>query len=306
MNEAHVPVMLEEVIDLLDPRPGGRFVDATVGLGGHAARIAERVGPEGAVIGMDRDAETLERAADRLAGFGAVVQLIHARFGFVREVVEGAGLDDVDGVLLDLGVSSVHLDSPERGFSFRPEAAQAPLDMRMDRSRGVTAAQLIQRLEADELAERLRDGGAPAARGVASALKAHQPLETVGDLLDALRGVRMPRRKHHPATLVFQALRIAVNAELEELDSGLAGAVDVLAPGGRLAVLSYHSGEDRRVKRFMADEARGCVCPPDLPVCACGRSPRLKLLVRGQAPSDLEVSRNPRARSARLRGAARC
>ncbi len=303
MSTAHVPVMVDEVLELLEPHAGGCYLDATLGLAGHTRHIVER---GGRVIGLDRDPEMLERAELQLGPLAASVKLVHARLSFMREVIGGAGIEAVDGVLMDLGVSSVHLDEPGRGFSFRDAARDAPLDMRMNRERGESAADLIERLEPDELARVLREGGAPAPRGVARALKTHVPLRSVGDLLDALDGVRMPRRRHHPATLVFQALRIAVNAEQDELDQGLSAAVDVLAPGGRLAVLSYHSGEDRRVKQFLRDEARGCVCPPGLPVCACGREPRLTLLGRGHGPGSAEVARNPRARSARLRGARRC
>jgi 16S rRNA (cytosine1402-N4)-methyltransferase len=177
--------------------------------------------------------------------------------------------------------------------------------MRLDRGAGAPASELLAAANEAELCEILRAGDVPMPRRVARALCAATPLETTGDLLRALEGVALPRRRHHPATLVFQALRMAVNDEIGELERGLAQAVDVLAPGGRLVTLSYHSGEDARVKRFLAAEERGCVCPPRLPLCACGRRPRLHVLVRGEGPSDDEVARNPRARSARLRGAER-
>ncbi len=306
MISEHVPVMVEEVLTLLDPRPGARIVDATLGHGGHAERILERLGAEGELIGLDRDPQMLERAAKRLDRFGASARLVHARLAYLREVVHGTGADSVDGVLMDLGVNSEHLDDMTRGFSFKAEASALPLDMRMDQTQGETAAELIDRIDEAELAEHLHASEVPAPRRVAAALKAAAPIRTVQDLLDALSAVRLPRRKHHPATLVFQALRIAVNEEYAELDAGLEAAVEVLAPGGRLAVLSYHSGEDRRVKQFLAREQRGCICPPDLPVCGCGRVPRLRILARGDAASDDEVQRNPRARSARLRGGERC
>jgi 16S rRNA (cytosine1402-N4)-methyltransferase len=305
MNPVHVPVMLEPVLELLDPAPGGRFVDATLGFAGHAEPIAERIGPSGLLIGIDRDAEALAEAQKRLARFAGRVRLVHARLSYLRQVVLGAGIEQVDGVLLDLGVSSAHLDRAERGFSFK-RSEPAPLDMRMDRSRGETAAQLIERLDEAALADVLREGGAPAAVRLARAIKARAPLATTGELVEALRGVKLPRRHHHPATLVFQALRIAVNDELAELDRGLEAAVAVLAPGGRLAVLTYHSGEDRRVKQFIAEQARGCICPPDLPVCGCGRKVTLRPIGRGRRADSEEVHRNPRARSALLRGAVRC
>jgi 16S rRNA (cytosine1402-N4)-methyltransferase len=177
--------------------------------------------------------------------------------------------------------------------------------MRMDQDRGETAAELLARLDEAELTAVLREGGVPAPRRSARAIRSRLPIRTTHELREALRGIKLPRRRHHPATLVFQALRIAVNDELRELESALESAVELLAPGGRLAVLSYHSGEDRRVKEFLVREARGCICPPDLPRCGCGRSPRLEILTKGEGPDPDEVLRNPRARSARLRAAKR-
>lgn len=306
MSAAHQPVMVDEVVELLAPRPGARIVDATTGHGGHASAILEKLGPEGVLVGLDRDPEMLAVAGQRLARFGSAARLFHARFAFLREVVTGAGVAPVDGVLFDLGVCSAQLDATERGLSFRPGGAPVALDMRMDRSRGETAAELLARLEEPELVDLLRRGGVPFPTRVARALGAARPIDTVQQLVAALEGVRLPRRRHHPATLVFQALRMAVNDELAELDGGLAAALEVLAPGGRLAVLSYHSGEDRRVKEFLAREARGCICPPQLPVCGCGRKPRMRLLGRSRGPGAAEARRNPRARSARLRGGVRC
>jgi len=298
--------MVEEVLELLAPRPGARIVDATTGHGGHASAILEKLGPDGVLVGLDRDPEMLAVAEERLARFGAAARLFHARFAYLREVVTGAGVAQIDGVLFDLGVCSAQLDAAERGLSFRPGDAPVALDMRMDRGRGETAAELLARLEEPELVELLRRGGVPFPTRVARALAAARPIATVQELVAALAGVRMPRRRHHPATLVFQALRMAVNDELAELDGGLASALEVLAPGGRLAVLSYHSGEDRRVKEFLVRESRGCICPPQLPVCGCGRQPRMRLLGRGRGPTAAEARRNPRARSARLRGGVRC
>jgi 16S rRNA (cytosine1402-N4)-methyltransferase len=298
--------MVAEVLELLEPRPGAHIVDATTGHGGHAAALLERLAPDGVLVGLDRDPEMLAVAEERLARFGDAVRLFHARFSFLREVAIGAGVAPVDGVLLDLGVCSAQLDALERGLSFRPGDAPVPLDMRLDRGRGETAAELLARLEEPELVEILRRGGVPFPTRVARAVLAARPIATVQELLAALEDVRLPRRRHHPATLVFQALRMAVNEELDELDRGLASAVEVLRPGGRLAVLSYHSGEDRRVKEFLARESRGCVCPPQLPVCGCGRQPRMRLLGRSRGPQPGEARRNPRARSARLRGGVRC
>ncbi len=301
----HIPVMLEQIIRLLRPRPGQVIVDATLGAGGHAGRILEELGPDGQLIGLDRDAEVLEHAGIRLKPHSDSATLVHARLSFLAEVVRGSGRKQVDGVLMDLGVSSFQLDELERGFSFRTGDAPAPLDMRMDRRSGATAAQLLERWDEPELVDVLRAGGVPAPTRIARALRSAQPLTTTSDLLGALKDVRLPRRRHHPATLVFQALRMAVNEELAELEAGLEAALDLLAPGGRLAVLSYHSGEDRLVKGFFAREAKGCICPPDLPVCGCGRSSRVKIVARGEQASETEVSANPRARSARLRGGER-
>jgi 16S rRNA (cytosine1402-N4)-methyltransferase len=298
--------MVDEVLALLAPASDARIVDGTTGHGGHAEAILERLGAEGVLVGLDRDPEMLAVAEARLARFGARAKLVHARFSFMREVVAAAGVGPVDGVLLDLGVCSAHLDRLERGMSFRAGDAPVPLDMRMDRSQGETAAELLARIDLDSLTELLRDGGVPMPGRVARALHETRPIRTVQELVAALEGVRLPQRRHNPATLVFQALRMAVNDELAELDAGLESAVDVLEQGGRLAVLSYHSGEDRRVKQFLAREAKGCICPPDLPVCGCGRVPRVRIVARGQQASAAELRRNPRARSARLRGGVRC
>lgn len=306
MKAVHAPVMVDEVLELLSPRPDARIVDATTGHGGHAEAILSKLGPDGFLVGLDRDPEMLEVAEERLRHFGARAKLFHARFSFIREVAAAANALPADGVLLDLGVCSAHLDRIERGMSFRVGDAPVPLDMRMDRSSGETAAELLARIDLEELAQLLRDGGVPAAGRVARALDARRPINTVQELIGALDGVRLPGRRHHPATLVFQALRMAVNDELAELDAGLESALGVLAQGGRLAVLSYHSGEDRRVKQFMVREAKGCICPPDLPVCGCGRVPRLRIVARGIKPSSAEIRSNPRARSAHLRGGERC
>jgi 16S rRNA (cytosine1402-N4)-methyltransferase len=301
----HVPVMVASVLGALAPKPGARIVDATLGAGGHAEAILRALGPQGVLLGLDRDPEMLARAEARLQAFRGSLRLSHARFSRLAEVVREGGLEQVDGVLFDFGICSAQLDDPARGLSFAASAEGAPLDMRLDRGAGAPASELLAATDEAELAEILRAGDVPMPRRVARALCAAAPLETTGDLLHALEGVALPRRRHHPATLVFQALRMAVNDEIGELERGLAQAVDVLAPGGRLVTLSYHSGEDARVKRLLAAEERGCICPPRLPACACGRRPRLHVLVRGEGPSDDEVARNPRARSARLRGAER-
>lgn len=303
----HIPVLVAPVLDLLCAKPGARIVDATLGVGGHAEAILRRLGSEGRLVGLDRDADMLARARARLAPFGDAARLVHAPHSELGRVAREAGFEQVDGVLLDLGICSAQLDDPERGLSFQL-ASSAELDMRMDRSCGPTAAELLEELSEDALVDLLRAGDVPAPRRVARALvgaSSGNPIHSSADLVRALEGVRLPRRRHNPATLVFQALRMAVNRESEELASALEAAVELLAPGGRLVVISYHSGDDRVVKRFLAREERGCICPPRLPRCACGRTPRLKILTRGVTPGDDELRANPRSRSARLRAGER-
>ena len=299
MSGTHEPVLQSVVLEHLRPSPGARVVDGTLGLGGHAAALLSRVRPGGQLIGLDRDARMLARAEGRLRELGDGFVTVRARLSYVADVVRGLNLAPVQGILFDLGLCSAQLDDPERGFSF--QASDAPLDMRMDQSHGQTASELLEGLEPAELERILRAGDVPHPRRVASALLASRPLRTVGELRGLLQDLHLPRRRHHFATLVFQALRMEVNQELREVELALEAALDVLAPGGRLAVLSYHSGEDRRVKRFFAREARGCVCPPSLPACGCGRLPRIRICVRGQTADPDEVRDNPRARSARLR-----
>jgi 16S rRNA (cytosine1402-N4)-methyltransferase len=228
---SHVPVMLGQVLRWLAPIPGARVVDGTLGLGGHAEAILEGILPGGLLIGLDRDPEMLERARGRLARFGDSVRLFRSRLSHLREAVEGAGLGPVDGVLMDLGICSAQLDDPSRGLAFREQSGRASLDMRLDRSRGETAAELLERVDESELADILRRGDVPGPRRVARTLLERRPIRTADELVEALRGARLPRRRHHPATLVFQALRIAVNDELREIDAGLEGALEVLAAG---------------------------------------------------------------------------
>lgn len=308
----HQPVMLTECLSWLDLRADAVIVDGTVGGGGHAAAILERIGPEGQLIGLDRDPEALAAAGKRLAVFGARVTLVHASFAELDEVLARLGVDGVDGVLLDLGVSSHQLDTDARGFRFGSAAPEStPLDMRMDQSQGKTAAEWLH--EASE--ETLRDGfqryaDLAGARRLARAIvesRRRAPIRSAADLMGILREAHIGRgRKHNPATLVFQALRILVNDELAALQAGLPVAVAALRPAGRIVVLAYHSAEDRIVKQRFRDEAKGCSCPPGLPVCVCGGSVRLEILTRRPLrPSDAECAANPRARSARLRAAVR-
>jgi 16S rRNA (cytosine1402-N4)-methyltransferase len=307
----HAPVMTAEVLAALAPAPGALIVDCTLGLGGHAEAI---LATGARVLGLDRDAESLALARERLAGLAAAGRF-HARQADYRTLVavlasEGSG--PVDGVLADLGVSSLQLTSPERGFSL---AHDGPLDMRLDRGgEGPTAAHLIHELPEAELTRILFEyGEEPEARRIARAIvrrRAEAPFQTTLDLAAVVVGAKHkprpgpPRHRIHPATLAFQALRIAVNDELRGLERFVEDAVRCLRRGGRLAVIAFHSLEDRPVKRTLVQLARGCVCPPDLPFCACGRQPQVQLVPRrALRPDEDECARNPRARSARLRAA---
>jgi len=298
--------MPQEVLDCLAPVPGGVYLDGTVGGGGHARLILEASAPGGRLIGLDRDRDALAAAAANLASFGDQAILRHARFTEAGRILAELGLAAVDGILLDLGVSSFQLDTPERGFSFRDDG---PLDMRMDRSGGPTAAELVNQLEEGELARIFRDFGEERhARRIARrivAARAERPFERTRQLAelvrDAVPGGHAPSRIH-PATRVFQALRIFVNTELDQVRDGVVACLKLLRPGGRMAVISFHSLEDRIVKHAFRDAAAGCICPPRLPYCQCGRTPEVELLTRrALRPGQTEIDSNPRARSAVLR-----
>ena len=307
MASIHIPVLAGELIELLDPRPGAVAVDCTVGGGGHARLVADRIGPAGTLIGIDRDPIAEERFAELAAEVSCATRFIRADFatGLAQLCDEGV---EADLVYLDLGMSSMQVDTWERGFSY---AYDAPLDMRMDPDQELTAADVVNGWDERRLARLLREYGEERyagriARAIARA-RASEPIATTQELVDVIKGaIPAPAQfaGGHPAKRSFQAIRIAVNEELEQLERALPLAWDVLAPDGRLAAISFHSLEDRRVKRFLAERARGCVCPPDLPVCACGRTPEGELLSRRAiAPTAGEVAHNPRAKSAHLRGA---
>jgi len=309
----HLPVMVERLTALLTDgltSDGGIVIDATVGAAGHAAALLA-AHPGIHLIGFDRDADALELASRRLAAYSSRVTLVHAGYDEITDhvtpVVERVGAPPV-GVLYDLGVSSMQLDRAERGFSFR---ADAPLDMRMDTQSTVTAADLVNELTVGELVDLIhRYGEERQARRIADAIVAARPLTSTAQLAqvvaDAVPAAVRRLSTHHPATRTFQALRIAVNRELERFEASLPQALELVAQGGRIAVLSYHSLEDRIAKRFFSDAAIGCICPPDLPVCGCGRVPFVRVLTRGaQAPDEAEIAANPRARSARLRAVER-
>jgi 16S rRNA (cytosine1402-N4)-methyltransferase len=308
LRAGHLPVMLGEVIETLAPRSGSLQIDATLGGAGHAERVLEESSPDGRLLGLDADAAAISRSAARLARFADRVVLRQTNFGDVAQVAPAAGFGQVDGILLDLGLSSYQLSDTERGFGFR---AGGRLDMRFDTSRGRPAADLLATMEAGEMAALFRKyGEEPFAGRIARAIveaRRQAPVDTAEQLAALVeRAVPAPRaRRTHPATRVFQALRIAVNDELGALEAGLAASLVLLRPGGRLVVLSYHSLEDRIVKRFIAAEQRGCVCPIEVPICVCGRSPNLRSLGKSRTPSSEEVAANPRSRSARLRGAER-
>jgi 16S rRNA (cytosine1402-N4)-methyltransferase len=312
MKEGHLPVLVEEVLTMLAPAPGSLQIDATVGGGGHTERILEATNPDGRLLGLDADGAAIARVDARLRPrYGDRLVLRRANFRELRTVAPEAGFGAVDGMLFDLGLSSFQLGDAERGFGFR---TGGPLDMRFDTTRGVPAAELLATLDRIELSALFkRYGEEPQANRIANAIVAARstaPITTAEELAGLIERVApgnpRVRRRIHPATRVFQALRIAVNAELDALQEALAVAVDLLRPGGRLVVLSYHSLEDRIVKRFFASERRGCVCPPEVPVCVCGHNPRLRLVTRPSlTPTAAEIAANPRARSARLRAAER-
>jgi 16S rRNA (cytosine1402-N4)-methyltransferase len=304
----HEPALLAEAIGLLGLRTGCVAVDATTGAGGHAEAIAQAVGERGTVIALDQDETALHLAQQRLSGFPQV-RFVHANFRELPRVLRSFAIERVDAILADLGLASFHLDVPARGFSF---ASEELVDMRMDRSQGRSAAELLATAEENELGRILHDfGEEPRWRATARAIVAARAagVRFTGTALREVvhHAVGAPRRRGvDAATLVFQALRIAVNDELGALTEFLDAALAALAPGGRLAVISYHSLEDRAVKARLRDEARGCICPPDAPRCTCGHEPRVRLLTRKPiVPTADEIERNPRARSAKLRGAER-
>ncbi len=301
-----MPVLLSAVLEGLRPRSGMSFIDATLGAGGHAAALLEASAPDGRLLGFDRDAAALEVARRRLARFGDRVRVVHASYAQIGRLAPAHGFEAVDGILFDLGLSSLQLDDPARGFSFRFDA---PLDMRFDPRHGITAAELVNELPEERLAALLREYGEERhARRIARAIVAARPVRTTGRLAEVVARA-VPRARHeriHPATRTFQALRIAVNEELEALERALPQAVELLRPGGRLAVISFHSLEDRIVKRFMRREAQDCLCPPEQLVCTCEHVARLRVITRKPImATEEEIAANPRARSARLRLAER-
>ena len=318
MQTHHVPVMLEEVLEFLRPAPGGHYIDGTAGGGGHTEAILERTAPNGKVLGIDTDVQALARVRERLAesvSNGRLV-LAHGNFAELARIVNEAGFMSIQGILLDLGFSSHQMDNPERGFSF---SVDGPLDMRLDQSQGISAADLVNSASEQELADIIwRYGEETRSRQIAKRIVRERAKGAITHTAQLARlaaaGVPFKPGAIHPATKTFQALRIAVNHELERLEEALPQMLDVLSArgrdetdgrqAGRMVIISFHSLEDRIVKEFMRREARDCICPPHVPVCVCGHKARLRLLTpKPVIPTSEEVIANPRARSAKLRAA---
>jgi 16S rRNA (cytosine1402-N4)-methyltransferase len=304
MPTEHLPVLASELVDLLAPQPGELAVDCTFGSGGHARRIADRIGPTGTLVCIDRDPVAESRFADFAADAPCQTRFIRGDYAEGLRALLGEG-HAADMVYFDLGISSMQIDAWERGFSY---SYDAPLDMRMDPDQDFSARELVNEWPPARIAEVLRGYGEERhANGIARSIVRRRPIETTSELVAAIKAGMPPKARFgagHPAKRSFQAIRIAVNGELESLDAALPLAWELLGPEGRLAAISFQSLEDRRVKRFLADRARGCICPPELPVCQCGHEPEAELLTRrALSPGENELSENPRAASAHLRAA---
>ena len=310
MEYTHKPVLLDACIQALNIRPDGIYVDGTLGRAGHSMEIARRL-TTGRLICIDRDQAAIDAARVRLAPWLDRVTLVRSNFSELGEILSGAGVSGADGMLFDLGVSSPQLDDASRGFSYMQDA---PLDMRMDTSAPLSAYEVVNTWSQEELRRILYEYGeeryAPAIAKAIVRARETAPVNTTLELVEIIRGAMPPaalREKQHPAKRSFQAIRIAVNGELDALPPMLEAAVDGLNPGGRLAVITFHSLEDRIVKRTLADLAKGCTCPPEFPVCVCGRKPKVRLVNRKPITADgAELADNPRARSAKLRVAEKC
>lgn len=310
MEFTHKPVLLDECIESLNIRPDGIYVDGTLGRAGHSREIVSRL-TTGRLICIDRDMAAIDAAKERLAPWMDRVTLVHSNFSELGEVLKNVGVTGVDGMLFDLGVSSPQLDDASRGFSYMHDA---PLDMRMDASAPLSAYEVVNSWSYEELRRILYDYGeeryAPAIAKNIVKLRETAPIATTLELVDCIKGAMPPaalREKQHPAKRSFQAIRIAVNGELDALPPMLEAAVEALNPGGRLSVITFHSLEDRIVKRTMQELAKGCICPPEFPVCVCGRKPKVKIITRKPIVSGAaELEENPRARSAKLRVAEKC
>ncbi len=310
MEYTHKPVLLDECIEMLNIRPGGVYVDGTLGRAGHSREIVRRL-TGGRLICIDQDTAAIRAAEERLAPWRDRVTLVHGNFSDLADILREAGVSGVDGALFDLGVSSPQLDDASRGFSYMQDA---PLDMRMDNTAALTAREVVNTWSQEELRPTLYESGEerypPAVAKAIIRARETGPVETTLELAEIVRGAMPPaalREKQHPAKRTFQAVRIAVNGELDALPPMLEAAVDSLNPGGRLAVITFHSLEDRIVKQTLREQARGCTCPREFPVCVCGKKPKIRLVTRKPiVPGAAELSENPRARSAKLRTAEKC
>lgn len=310
INYGHKPVLLHECLDALAIKPDGVYLDGTLGRAGHSLEIVRRLTAGGRLIALDRDETAIEAAQRRLADYMDRVTLVHSNFSALDDVLREMGVRGVDGMLFDLGVSSPQLDDAARGFSYKQDA---PLDMRMDESASYTARELVNTVSYEELKRILYEYGeeryAPQIAAAIERVRTDRPIETTLELVDIIRSA-MPasalREKQHPAKRSFQAIRIAVNDELGAVRQGMEAAIDHLKPGGRLAVITFHSLEDRIVKNVFQDAAKGCTCPPSFPVCVCGRKPKIRILTKKPIIATREeVEENPRSRSAKLRVAER-
>ena len=309
LQDGHVTVLLNEAVEALQPKPGGVYIDGTFGGGGHSSLLVRRAGGHATLYAIDADPHAIERAEALTASMpDAKITPVHANFRELGEIARERGIQGVDGILFDLGLSSFQLDQAERGFAFRFEG---PLDMRFDPTTGLSAADLVNTLESDELTRILwQYGEEQSSRQIARAIvkrRETRPIQTTTDLADLVEQTLGGRRGKsiHPATKTFQALRIAVNEELSALESVLESAVSLLRPGGRFAVISFHSLEDRIVKQTFARESQTCMCPPDQPVCTCDHVPRLRRVGKPIKPGSEEIAANPRSRSAIMRVAER-
>lgn len=306
----HEPVMLRETVDSLSCKPGGVYFDGTLGGGGHAYEILARIAPDGILVGIDRDRDALSEARRRLKVFKDRALLVKGNFADIGNILLELGIERVNGILLDLGVSSHQFNTPDRGFGF---SLDAPLDMRMDQENGLTAFDIVNSSPEEELKKIIKDYGEEMMPGrivrAISERRKLSPIRTTGELAAIIAGAlpgHLKKKRIHPATKTFQALRIAVNNELANLHNAIENGIDMLEEGGRFSVISFHSLEDRMVKNLFRSWEKGCICPPDFPVCCCNRKSKLKVPVRRAVmPEDAEIASNPRARSARLRTAIR-
>ena len=304
MEFYHESVLAEEVLTALEPKADGIYLDCTLGGGGHSLEIGKRLSGEGRLIGIDRDEEALTAAREKLSGLSCKVETVHGNFSELEKILDGLGVDKIDGALFDLGVSSHQIDTAERGFSYMHDA---PLDMRMDRRQSLTAFEVVNGYGEDELVKIFRDYGEERfSKKIAAAIVAtrkNNPIRTTGELAKLIEKNVPHTKGGHPAKRIFQAVRIEVNGELEILSGAVTSAVHRLKVGGRVAVITFHSLEDRAVKSTFKELAQGCICPKNFPVCVCGHKPEIKILGKAQTATETEIYKNSRAKSAKLRAA---